>query len=360
MLLTTNARPAHALEPKVAYLNVSDGTTALFGAPQDDATLNLSGIATVVPYPAFAWPQSPNEPALSAAQASDYLLFALHKAFLPYNLVWTDVRPLRGPYTMVVVGGRPELLGFDSRVAGVALMDCNDTQPSNIVFAFPSALPGNLHGLFVTAAQETAHAFGLEHTDDEADIMHAQLGAAQWAFTDRPNPIAAPRTCGPLMQNSHKKLLEVLGEWPGGGPKPLADGRIPDVTPPVISIKEPVAGQTVPSHFRVSVTVADESPLAETSLQTAGGSRVHTKPNRNEVLEEQIELAEGPASLVVWARDENGNQSFSSVDFVVEPSPFNSVGCDYAASRRTSKGALPAPAMAIFVLILAWGTCRRV
>ena len=360
LLLTADTRAAHALAPKVAYLNVSDGTTALFGAPQDDATMNLSAIATIVPFPAFVWPQHPNEPSVSAQQASDYMLFALHKAFLPYNLVWTAVRPVVGPYTMVMVGGQPELLRFDSRVAGVALMDCNDTQASNVVFAFPSALPGNLHGLFVTAAQETAHAFGLEHTDDDADIMHARLGAAQWAFTDRQNQITAPRTCGPLTQNSHQKLSEVLGMWPSGSPKPLADGRVLDVTPPVITIKAPIRGQNVPSHFQVSVNVTDQSAVAEVSLQTASGARVHKNINKTNDIEEQYELPEGPSTLVVWARDANGNQSFASVDFIVEPSSFNAGGCDYTALRHVPGRPLHRLAVAIFVLILAWGTCRRV
>lgn len=286
VLLMAHTRQAHGSAPKVAYLNVSDGTTALFGAPQDDATLNLSAIATVAPFPAFVLPQSVNEPTVSRQQATDYLLLSLHKAFLPYNLVWSDVRPVSGPYTMVMVGGRPELLGFDSRVAGVASMDCNDTQSSNVVFAFPSALPGNLHGLFVTAAQETAHAFGLEHTDDESDIMNARIGAAQWTFTDQTNQITAPRTCGPLTQNSHLKLLEVLGMWPSGSPKPLADGRIPDVTGPVVSIREPVSGHNVPSSV--------------------------------------------------------------------------SGGCEYVPSRQTPNQTVPSSALAIFVLIFARGTCRRV
>lgn len=349
------ARQAVASPPAIAYLNVSDGTTAIFGAAADDATQNLSAIATVAPFPAFMWPQRQGNPPVSPAQAQAYLMFELHKAFLPYNLIWTDTRPLEGAYTMVLVGGTPELLGFDPRVAGVAVMDCNDAQPSSVVFAFPNALPGNLHGLFVTAAQETAHAFGLEHTDDPEDIMNGLLMPSQWTFSNQTNLITRPRVCGPLAQNSHQKLLSVLGAWPAGIPKPLGNGTIPDTTPPSIVIISPVAGQVAAPSVQVAATVSDESNLAEVVVQTSVGTRKAAMQGRQVTITEQFQLPEGDAKAVVWARDANGNQGFVEVNFRVAASAVPDGGCRYYPSRhRATSGVL-----ALFVLILALGTCRK-
>ena len=345
---------------RVAYLNVSDGTTALFAAAQDDAVLNQTAIATVVPYPAFTWPAGQAGASLSTSQAKAYLLLALHKAFLPYNLLWTDVRPARGPYTMVMVGGDPEAFGFDSRVAGVAVLDCEDAQASNIVFAFPGALPGNLHGLFVTAAQETAHAFGLEHTQDEEDIMHGQLNPRQWTFPDRQNAVSAPRACGGLVQNSGQKLLSVLGAWPSESPKPFANGILPDIEGPVITIQAPAADRTVASNdVVVSVLLADESEIDEAVFQTVAGARRHAKPPRGMPLAESFTLPSGSAKVVVWARDAYGNQGFTEVNFVVDD-PVDDLGCRYAAS---SQGAAVSRGIwlggLLFVAIFLSRACRR-
>jgi hypothetical protein len=360
LLCANPARAERAPAPKLAYLNVSDGTTSLRAATEDNAAEDLSAIGSVIPYPPFEWASGPEGKSVSAKQATAYLIFALHKAFLPYNLIWTDVRPAADPYTMVMVGGRPEQFGFDPRVAGAALMDCDNLQENNVVFAFPSPLPGNLHGLFVTAAQETAHAFGLEHTEDRNDLMNAQVGPYQWTFTDRSNPISAPRACGPLLQNSHQKLAQILGLWPLGVPKPLGDGTVPDVSVPQITIRQPANGQVVSPSFELVVSVVDESPLAEVSVQSPAGSQIHANPPRILNINSKLDLEPGAAKVFVWARDANGNQSFASVEVIVEEANSGAIGCSYAASHLTRRGKTTGGALAIFVLILAWGTCRRV
>lgn len=350
----SGARSAAASETRIAYLNVSEGDLAIFGGAADNAAENVSGVATVVPYPPFAWPPSAGAPALLREDARAYLLFHLHKAFLPYNLVWTDVRPTQGPYTMIVVGGTPELLGFDRRVAGVALLDCDDVQASNLVFAFPSAVPGDLHGLFVTAAQETAHAFGLEHTDDQEDIMHARLGPAQWTFTDRVNLVTPPRLCGRMSQNSHATLLSVLGAWPEGTPKPLADGSIPDVEAPEIVVEGPLPGVAVTGPLAFTFTVRDPSGIAEVTLQSAVATRVWVKPKEGTVFTHQLNLPPGRAQVHVWARDRFGNQALKTLSVeVLEGS--EATGCALVPLRHLRDRQTP---LALFVLFFTLGACR--
>ncbi|MDX2020151.1 MAG: hypothetical protein SF187_07900 [Deltaproteobacteria bacterium] len=357
MASAVGTRDAAAVEPRLLYLNVSDGDFAIFGGPADDATENTSAVATVAPFPAFTWPASAGAPTVSREDARAYLLFALHKAFLPYNAVWTDVRPVAGPYTMVVVGGSPELLGFDRRVAGVALLDCDDVQPSNMVFAFPAAVPGDLHGLFITAAQETAHAFGLEHTEDEEDIMHAKLGPAQWTFTNRVNLVTPPRLCGRMAQNSHAALLAVLGAWPAGQPKPLADGTIPDIDPPVITINAPSPASFTGEGVAVTFSAEDPSGLSEVGLQSAVASRTWNKPTNGVPLTAQLALPPRAAEITVWARDIFGNQIAKSLVFDV-PSSTEPGGCNVAAPLHRARRRPDALVTTLFVLFLTLRACR--
>jgi hypothetical protein len=115
-----------------------------------------------------------------------------------------------------MIGGDPALFQMDPRVAGVAFMDCDNRQADNVVFAFPAPLGGNVHGLFTTIAQEAAHALGLQHSADPNDLMYPRVDLAQRSFQDRESLVASPRYCDGETQNSHRRLLELVGAWKGG------------------------------------------------------------------------------------------------------------------------------------------------
>jgi hypothetical protein len=212
------ARAGVAAGPQVLYLNFSDGTETVVKADNDNAAQNRSIMGSVAPYPAFEWP------GVNDAQARRDLVRDLtqqiNEAFMPYDVVVTSTRPAAGSYTMVLVGGNPALLGMESRVAGVAFMDCDNRQPSNVVFAFPAPLSGSVHGLFSTIAQEAGHALGLQHSSDPNDIMYPRVDLAQRSFQDRESAVASPKYCGRDTQNSHRRLLELVGAW-GGADKPI-------------------------------------------------------------------------------------------------------------------------------------------
>jgi hypothetical protein len=206
--------------PQVLYLNFSNGQEDIVRAEGDDSSHNRSIMGTAAPYPAFAWPDVTTDEERDALVR--HITDEVNEAFLPYNLLVTTMRPTSGPYTMVVIGGSPSLFAMDARVAGVAYMDCNNHQPSNVAFAFPEPLGGNLHGLFSTIAQEAAHSMGLQHSTDPNDIMYPRVDLQQLRFQDHESPVAKPRFCGSTTQNSHRRLLEILGPWTGG-PKPSGD-----------------------------------------------------------------------------------------------------------------------------------------
>lgn len=230
-LLVAAAAPAAAApSPHVLYLNFSDGTETIAKADTDDATMNRSSVGAAAPYPAFEWPGLA-EGSVRRADLVREIARRVHQAFLPYDVVVTVNRPADGPYTMVVVGGSPALFGFDAKVAGLAFMDCDNREHANVVFAFPPPLRGSLHALFVTVAQESAHAFGLEHTSDPTDIMFPRVEPAQLRFQERESRVFGELVCGRETQSSHRRLLELVGPWPGGD-KPFDGGPGQDLAPP--------------------------------------------------------------------------------------------------------------------------------
>jgi hypothetical protein len=216
--------------PAVLYLNFSDGQETVTRADIDNALQNRTVMGSVAKFPTFAWPGMEDE-ATRRALVRD-LAGRINDAFLPYNVVVTTRRPKGGAYTMVMIGGNPALFSLDARVAGIAYMDCDNHQATNVVFAFPSTLGSSVHGLFATIAQEAAHAFGLQHSADPDDLMYPRVDVTQRGFIDRDSPVASPNLCGPQTQNSHQLLLKLLGAWTGG-PKPVDDGADPSDPPPL-------------------------------------------------------------------------------------------------------------------------------
>ncbi|HEY0712379.1 MAG TPA: hypothetical protein VGF45_06880, partial [Polyangia bacterium] len=224
-------------QPEIVYLNFSDGTETITFAPIDDATTNRSSLGAASPYPAFAWPTI-GTGVETRAQVIARITRRVHELFLPYNVLITLTRPTSGPYTTVMIGGGPRDIGVEQNLGGVAYMDCGNQENVNLVFAFPSSLRGSEHGLVVTIAQEAAHAFGLEHTESRRDVMHPELSPEQVRFLDEETAIFGDRLCGNVSQNSHRKLLEVVGPWLGDA-KPLDDGNRLDRDPPALALVAP-------------------------------------------------------------------------------------------------------------------------
>jgi hypothetical protein len=213
---------ARAAGLEVLYLNFSDGSEDVIQADTDDSARNRTIMGSVRPYPAFRWPGADDADARRALV--NQLTQQVQEAFAAYDVVVTTTRPAVGPYNMVMIGGDPALFKMDPRVAGVAYMDCDNRQGSNLVFAFPTPLGGSMHGLFSTIAQEAGHALGLQHSSDPDDLMYPRVDVAQRGFQDRDSAVASPRFCTGQTQNSHRRLLELVGAWRG-------DFRSTDLTP---------------------------------------------------------------------------------------------------------------------------------
>jgi hypothetical protein len=150
----------------------------------------------------------------------------LKEVYSPYNVVVTDVKPTSGAsYHEALIAGRPGEIGQSNDILGLAPLATDCSAIDNVMsFSFANQHPPAAHVLNVcwTAAQESAHAFGLDHeysfvaggsackdpmtyrNDCGGEKFFRNLAANCGETATR------PCLCG-ASQNSHQKLLSVFG-----------------------------------------------------------------------------------------------------------------------------------------------------
>ena len=175
------------------------------------------------------------------------------------RIAFDKVPPKHLPYSQVMMGGRPGLIGLGNGVLGVACnLDCGDTWWRDTTFAFTEET-SNVGILGTTALQEAAHAWGLDHIDGENNIMfpYATPGSKVWADTCTPyNDATGGIGCkfihkefcpGEEAQNDVAELNAYFGP------------DSPDTEPPVVVMASPANEQqyTKGDTVHVEVTVSD-------------------------------------------------------------------------------------------------------
>lgn len=182
---------------------------------RDDARKNVSQIC-VGEFPAYG-----------AGARRDALAQAIARQWADYALDVTTERPAGGNYTMAVVS--PTDCGLGG--VGVAPVNCGNSNPNSVVFAFLGADDDlSVEAQATVVSQEVAHAFGLVHVDDQRDIMHPIADGSDQSFTDRCRPVSGAvsceaqhaRHCAAGEQNAAQELLDVLGPV-GGHPRLMED-----------------------------------------------------------------------------------------------------------------------------------------
>ncbi len=351
------ASPAQAetpRRPQIVYVNFSDGTETLTAATADDALRNLSAVGGAAPFPAFVWPSVLAGEA-TRAQVVRRVARKVHELFLPYNVLVTTARPAEGPYTMVMVGGVPASIGWTQTVAGLAFLDCGNKQENNVAFAFAQLVRGREDELAITIAQEAAHAFGLEHSQNPEDVMYPRLDPRQRAFLDVESsvadaPIAGQTACGALTQNPHRRLLDVVGAW-AGDDKPFPDDERADRTPPTVGFLEPAGGAAVAQPFTVRARAEDPGGIDHVVLSAGDEKRsLRGAPFAWSL----AGFPPGALRLTLTAYDASGNTATSTLDVTVAESPGG--GCAFVRTPTRRSGILWGLAAAG---LLALATCSR-
>lgn len=176
----------------------------------------------------------------------------------PYGLrlAYAKAPPRHLPYSMVMMGGKPQQIGLPQGVLGVACnLDCADQWWRDTTFAFTD-VANDIQVLGTTALQEAAHAWGLDHIDGEQLIMHpfATFGKKVWAnectpYNDATGPIGCKYVhdefCGENggKQNDDAELLAFFGP-----------NSVDDV-PPTVVMTSPLDGQVFEPGSQVAVKV---------------------------------------------------------------------------------------------------------
>ena len=208
----------------------------------NDSRTNSSTIACGSSGDVGPWPGSDAEWASFMGCATEL--------FSPFNFQITDVEPSSGDYVEAVIGGSPGDVGMPSGVGGVAPYQCG-VIPRGVVYAFADVYYGDgtwWRDVCETAAQEVAHAFGLDHEYLCEDPMTYLYGCGEKSFQDTNAQCGeySPRQCDctGATQNSVQQMLDLFG--PGGPP-------VDDPDPPTVALISPVAGAVLPANGRIQV-----------------------------------------------------------------------------------------------------------
>lgn len=237
----------------ILYLNRCEGGTTITAGWPDDNTIDRSGIlGGTVTFPPYPYGDASWAEVVAHTQ----------QIYAPFGIVVTDVDPSPMPHDEAIVCGSGGLAGFGG-AGGVAPFTC-DVIDKPITFTFPESLGGDPRTIAEVIAQESAHAWGLEHEYKCEDPMSYLSGCGDKTFQDGDYQCGeySPRACdcGGATQNSYQYILSLFGP------------ATPDEHAPTATIVAPVDGDVfeVGSSFDVAVEVADDNEVVRVSLYLDG------------------------------------------------------------------------------------------
>lgn len=212
---------------RLIYLNRCSGGCTVTQSDHNDARNHL---ATMVKPGTSTLTEFANDAGqVGAAADAEWaqVVQCLKEVYSPFNISLTDQQPAANQsYTEVMIAGQPTDLGFSTQVLGIAPVhvDCN-AYDNAIAFAFANheQIANRVLGICWTAAQESAHNFGLDHEFQFADGQSAcsdpmtyRTDCGGEKFFRNKSALCGESAVRPCLcpgnQNSHQKLLSLLGE----------------------------------------------------------------------------------------------------------------------------------------------------
>jgi len=265
--------PAHrgAAAPYL-YLNRCLGGCAITGAAMNDASQQWTTIPSPGSYTVAEFTTAAGDPSPAADSEWAAIVQCMKEVYSPYGIIVTDERPPAGMYNEAVIAGRPQNIGLGSDILGIAPL-ANDCSPQGNVMSFSFA---NHHGadarvqnICWTAAQESAHAYGLDHQFEFSDGTSAcndpmtyrvDCGGQKFFRNKRAKcgeMAARACKCGST-QNSHQQLISIFGEG------------MPITPPPHASIVFPVDNTPVLTGWVAHVSAGSARGVAKVELYLNG------------------------------------------------------------------------------------------
>lgn len=248
--------PVEGGGPWVLYLNgrggVIEGTSN--GTWEENSSENKSTIAD---------PGDHTVPSYQYGDASwAEVVQCMREQYARFGITITDEDPGATPHVEVVFAPMystvaPSEREYDDYVGGVAPFGCSPINGA-MTYVFTNLWGNSPRDICETAAQESAHAFGLDHEDLCEDPMTYKSGCGNKSFQDVDaacGELNGPRACqcGGSTQNSVQMLYSILGARGDGGP-------------PSVEISNPTDGATVQQGFVIDVQATDEISVARVEL----------------------------------------------------------------------------------------------
>jgi MYXO-CTERM domain-containing protein len=319
--LVATERPQR-LGAKILYVNF-DGVQMTWCGGSNDPHQNCSTIfqGVVLPFSGDA-----------VQRAS--VVQIIRKRIADFGITVTDQRPQSGDYDMEMIGNWE---GANPDFAGIAPnIDCFDAEGGEVSFTLEAS--GSADGIAEIVLQELAHTWGLEHVDEQQDLLYPTTQGTNKTFQDACHKIVedtqlnetngycnAVHTefCDYGWQNSYQELLYVFGE------------AVPDTQPPGVTIVAPADGATIDGG-NVDLVIGlldDQSPAVITTdivLHSdalpapveAGGA--YAAPS--ELTFPITDLPDGTYTLRVDVTDESENPAADEITFTVVGNPVEEPG----------------------------------
>jgi len=324
-----------ALGDKILYVNFDGGDmNACNSGPQNNCSNLFFG--TVLPYTGDA-----------AKRAS--VIQIVRTRVEDFGITVTDTRPGSGDYDMEMVG---DWAGVDGQgFAGVApSIDCFDNRGGEVSFTLEAA--GTSDGIAEIILQEVAHTWGLEHVDDQDDLLYPTTQGQNKVFKDEcltivrlnddgsTTPVGANcnamhnQVCGSNVQNSYQEMLALFG--PG----------IPDTTAPTVEIVSPTDGEEIGNDSELIISfVDDQSPMIVNATIIIESDSLEAPVEDDGAYAAPSELSfpltglpAGEYTITVNAEDDSDNPTTDSVSFTVIGDPPSASGGDEGGGDDSDGG----------------------
>lgn len=337
----TAAEPATPAVSPHLYLNRCRGGCAIFGSATNDARAHKTSIPPIGEYRVGEFATASGQIGASADADWAAVVQCVKEVYSPFAIAVSDARPEGVAYNEAVIAGQPGDIArpFDNLGVAPIAVDCSP-QTNVLSFTFANHHAGSgtsrIRDICWTAAQESAHAYGLDHqfafTDGTSacrDVMtYRDDCGGQHFFRDQRaqcgESSARACRCGGT-QNSHRSLLAVFG------------AGTPITSPPVVDIISPTGGN-VDSGAVVHASAGAQRGVAKVEL-FLNGSRWNVVPgapfglagqgdpvdHRSDyALPVPSEIPDGTIDLVVVASDDLGIATSSVPVTVTKGAPCTS------------------------------------
>lgn len=288
------------------YLNRCEGGCTVYPGYDDSRTNSSSVVAGTHGQTAFISEFRHGD------EAWNEIVECVKEVYEPFGIDITDADPGNVPHFEAIVAGRDNEISTEA--GGIAPASCGVV---NNAITFSFANQGNLDSMCWIVAQETAHAFGLDHEMLCSDPLTYLTGCGyDKTFQDEDAPCgeyeARSCACGGSTQNSYRALLEHFGTG--------------EKTPPSIEINRPKNGALVKPRFPFEVGTVDDVRVASVEF-FLNGRLISTLDSAPWVINAPEGLV-GTVELQARSTDNRGTSSemASATVTIKEPEPLAVVG----------------------------------